>query len=59
MLIAQNMTFEKGIQIHEQYWFAEGIAEYIIGHSFYSKSEFMELCIRENLKLTGLLQNVK
>jgi hypothetical protein len=53
------MTFEKGIQIHEQYWFAEGIAEYIIGHSFYSKSEFMELCIRENLKLTGLLQNVK
>lgn len=54
LLIDQNTTFEKGKQIHDQGWLAEGIAEYISGHSFYSKNEFIELCRRNNFQFTSL-----
>ena len=56
MLVAQNTTFDKGLKIHEQGWFIEGMAEYISGHSFYNKTEFMELCKRGNFMLNGLYE---
>jgi hypothetical protein len=54
LLIDQNTSFKKTLKIHEQGWFIEGIAEYFSGHSFYSKSEFLEICKMNNLHFTSL-----
>lgn len=54
LLIDQNTTFKKARIIHEQGWFAEGIAEYFSGHYFYSKEEFLKLCAIKNLNFKSL-----
>jgi hypothetical protein len=54
LLISQNTTFKNDLKIHEQGWFSEGIAEYISGHCFYSKDEFLDLCRRKNFKFSSL-----
>jgi hypothetical protein len=54
LLISQNTTFKNDLKIHEQGWFSEGIAEYISGHRFYSKDEFLDLCRRKNYKFSSL-----
>jgi hypothetical protein len=56
LLIDQNTTFKKALEIHEQGWFAEGIAEYFSGHSFYSKSDFLEVCRMNNFDFTSLYE---
>ncbi len=56
LLIDQNTTFKKALGIHEQGWFGEGIAEYFSGHSFYSKSEFLEVCRMNNFHFTSLYE---
>jgi len=43
LLIDQNTSFKKAMKIHKQAWFVEGIAEYLSGHSFYSKNELKKL----------------
>jgi len=54
LLIDQNTTFKKALKIHEQGWFAEGIAEYFSGHSFYTKNEFLKLCETSGFRFTSL-----
>ena len=56
LLIDQNTTFKKALEIHKQGWLAEGIAEYFSGHSFYSKSEFLQLNKLNNLDFTSLYE---
>jgi len=56
LLIAQNTTFNKALEIHEQGWFAEGIAEYFSGHSFYNKEEFIILYRRNHLNFASLFE---
>ena len=43
LLIDQNTSHKYSKTIHDQGWLAEGVAEYFSGHSFYSKTEFLEL----------------
>jgi len=54
LLISQNTSFEKARLIQEQAWFSEGIAEYVSGHSFYRKSDFIKICRNENFQFNGL-----
>ena len=54
LLIGQNTTFNKAMKIHNQGWFAEGIAEYFSGRSFYSKNEFLRICKISNFHFACL-----
>jgi hypothetical protein len=54
LLIGQNTTFKKGLKIHKQSWFSEGIAEYFSRRSFYSKNELANLIEGNYLELTNL-----
>ena len=56
LLIDQNTTFKNAQIIHEQGWFAEGIAEYFSGYSFYSKEEFLKLCANKKLNFKSLYE---
>ena len=53
MLMDQNTTHTAAKLIHNQGWFAEGIAEYFSGHKFLTKSEFIELCKSKNLRFVN------
>ncbi len=56
LLLGQNTSPEKALMIHRQGWFTEGIAEYFSGHTFYSKAEFAELCRKNDIRFSGLLE---
>lgn len=54
LLIGQNTTLEKALKIHEQGWFAEGIAEYFSEHGFYTKNELLQLIKMGKLSISTL-----
>ncbi len=56
MLIDQNTSLENALEMHEQGWFVEGIAEYFSGHTFYSREEFKEVCRRYKFEFDGLME---
>ena len=56
LLIDQNTSFKKAMKIHKQAWFVEGIAEYLSGHSFYSKSELRKLIKLNKVSWTSLTE---
>jgi hypothetical protein len=56
LLIDQNTTRSAARTIHNQGWFAEGIAEYFSGHKLLTKAEFVELCKSKNIRFISLLE---
>jgi len=55
-LIRQHTSTENAFETQEQGWMAEGLATYYGGPDYYSKAEFIDLCLKKQIKFDNLLE---